>query len=530
MQMTDRRKWYIGFGVVILGVIALLVLFHANHWWMWGFLIILAVIAVYDRLQTRHTILRNFPVLGHMRFILEFLRPEIQQYFVADDREEQPYDRDTRTVIYSRAKGVDDTRPFGTDRQILEVGYEWVAHSLAPRHLSEVEDRVMIGGPQCRHPYSASRLNVSAMSFGALSPNAIMALNQGAAKGGFYQNTGEGGLTEYHRQGGDVVFQLGTGYFSARKAESGRFDDEEFRKKALLPEVKMIELKLSQGAKPAHGGVLPAAKITPEIAKIRNVPMDQDVLSPPAHPEFSTPTGLCAFIDRLRGLADGKPVGFKLCVGKKREFMAICKGMIKTGVYPDFITVDGAEGGTGAAPLEYTDNVGMPLNDALIYVHNTLVGFGLRNRITLIASGKIATGFDMVRKIALGADACNCARGMMMSVGCIQSKQCNKNTCPVGVATQDPKLYRKLDIKDKSLRAYRFHEATIKSFRELIGAVGLTNPAELAAEHLLRRVGPDSIKNYAEIYEYLQEAVFLDDTTIPEAYRDYWERSSAESF
>jgi glutamate synthase domain-containing protein 2 len=530
MHLTERRKWYLGFGVVIIAILALLFIWHANHWWMFGFLAILAVVAIYDRTQKKHTILRNFPVLGHMRFILEFFRPEIQQYFVADDKSERPFDRETRSLIYERAKGVDDTTAFGTDRNIMDVGYEWISHSLSPKHPSEVENRVTVGGPDCKQPYSASRLNVSAMSFGALSANAVMALNKGAALGGFYQNTGEGGLTDHHLQGGDIVFQIGTGYFGVRNKDTGLFDDDLFTEKAKLESVKMIEIKLSQGAKPAHGGVLPAAKITPEIAKIRSVKMGEDVLSPPAHTAFSTPIEMCHFIQKLRDLSGGKPIGFKLCIGKVSEFMGICKAIVKTGISPDFITVDGAEGGTGASPVEYADHIGMPLNDALLIVHNALIGFGIRDKIRLIVSGKIATGFDMVKKIAMGADICNAARPMMMSIGCIQSRQCNHNTCPVGVATQNPRLYKKLDVEDKMHRARRYHDATVHSFREIVGAMGLTDPSQLNPSLILRRTGPEEVRSYDDIYPFFDGPILLDEKTVPAKFKKYWDKASAESY
>jgi glutamate synthase domain-containing protein 2 len=369
MGLTDRRKWYIGFGIFILAILAILFLFHASIYWAIGFIVLLALLGIYDKTQKRHSILRNFPILGHMRFILEFFRPEVQQYFIADDQSERPFDRETRSIIYERSKGVNDTLAYGTERNILENGYEWITHSMSPKHVSEVEDRIDIGGKDCMQKYSASRLNISAMSFGALSANAIKSLNLGAKLGRFYHNTGEGSLSDHHKQGGDIVYQIGTGYFGCR-SKNGGFSAKIFKETASLDIVKMIEIKISQGAKPAHGGVLPAAKITPEIARIRNVEMDKDVLSPPAHEKFSSPLELCYFIKELRELSNGKPIGFKLCIGKKVDFLGICKAMLQTKILPDFITVDGAEGGTGAAPMEYVNHVGIPLNDGLSYVHN----------------------------------------------------------------------------------------------------------------------------------------------------------------
>ena len=522
-----RRQWYLGFGIVLLGILLVFAMFNDILW----FLVIaipLAIVWIYDVFQTKHTILRNFPVLGHMRFILEFFRPEIQQYFVANDKEERPFDRETRTIIYERAKNSRDTMPFGTERNISEVGYEWVLHSLAPKHVSEVEPRVTVGGPECKKPYCASRLNISAMSFGALSANAIMALNKGAQIGDFAHNTGEGGLSPHHLQGGDVVWQIGTGYFGCRD-EKGNFDEGEFKKEANCDEVKMIEIKLSQGAKPSHGGILPAAKVTEEIATIRKVDTGEDVISPPAHTAFDSPKGLLKFVKKLRDLTGGKPIGFKLCVGRRAEFLGICKAMIETKILPDFITVDGAEGGTGAAPLEYSNNIGVPLEAGLSFVHNALVGIGVRDKVRIICSGKVATGFDMVVKIALGADMCNSARAMMMSVGCIQSKQCNANTCPTGVATQNKRLQRGLVVEEKKYRAANFHKNTVHSFCEIIGAMGLTNPDDLNPAHVMRRVSDSCVKPYTEVYDYLKSGSLLGDK-IPPDWKLHWKLAHANKF
>ena len=529
MHVNERRKWYIGFGIVLIVIVALLLVFQVT--WESIFILLAGLVALglYDRLQTKHTLLRNFPILGHMRYILEFFRPEIQQYFVASDDSERPFDRKTRKVVYERAKGIPDTISFGNDFDIVKPGYEWALHSLSPKHHDEVEDRILVGNSQCSQPYSASRLNISALSYGALSKNAIQALNLGAKMGGFCHNTGEGGLTKYHMHGGDIVLQVATAYFGFR-TEYGNFDPEKFKEKALLPNVKMIEIKLSQGAKPAHGGMLPKEKITPEIAEIRGVGMDKDVISPPTHKAFSTPIGLCEFIKQLRELSNGKPVGFKLCIGKKTEFFAICKAMLKTGIYPDFIVIDGMEGGTGAAPAEFVNSVGMPLNDALVFVHNALVGCGIREQIRVIASGKNATGFDMVRMIALGADMINSARAMMLALGCIQSKQCGNNTCPVGVATQNPKLYKQLDIDDKTVRVYNYHKATVKNFTELVGAMGLYNPDGINASSVMRRINDHETRYLDEIYHYVQNGCLLNDATIPEDMRRFWECAVAEEF
>ncbi len=529
MQVTERRKWYIGFGIFAIFFFSLLVMIQVDWYWIFGVVGILAAVAIYDRLQRKHTLLRNFPVLGHMRYILEFFRPEIQQYFVASDDSERPFDRKTRTIVYERAKGIPDTISFGNDKDIMKAGYEWALHSLSPKHHANVDPRITIGNEQCRQPYSASRLNISAISFGALSKNAIMALNLGAKQGNFLHNTGEGGLTDYHLLGGDVGLQVATAYFGFR-TEDGNFDPEKFRQQAMMPNVKLIEIKLSQGAKPAHGGMLPKEKITPEIARIRGVGMDKDVISPPTHKAFSTPEGLCNFIAQLRELSDGKPVGFKLCIGKKTEFFAICKAMLKTGIYPDFIVVDGMEGGTGAAPSEFVNSIGMPLQEALVFVHNALVGCGIRKKIRIIASGKNATGFDMVRMIALGADIINSARAMMLALGCIQSKQCGNNTCPVGVATQNPRLYKQLDITDKSERVYNYHKATVKNFTELVGAMGLENPSDILPSSVMRRISDHEVRYFDEIYEFVKPLCLLDPTTVPKQYQRFWEAATPDTF
>ena len=522
-----RRQWYIGFGIVLLGLLFLLIMFH-DFLWFFVFLIPIAILWLYDLIQKKHTLLRNFPVLGHIRFILEFIRPEIQQYFIADNEEERPFNREIRSIVYQRSKNVRDTIPFGTDRDIMQVGYTWVLHSLAPKHVSEVEPRIMVGGPDCKKPYNASRLNISAMSFGSLSANAIMALNKGAKIGGFAHNTGEGGISPYHLQGGDIIFQIGTAYFGCRN-EQGEFDEKEFAIEATRKEVKMIEIKLSQGAKPSHGGILPAAKLTPEIASARKVPLGHDVLSPPAHSTFHSPIGLLTFIQKLRELSEGKPIGFKLCLGRKDEFLSICKAMLETNILPDFISVDGAEGGTGAAPLEFTNNIGEPLEAGLVFVHNALVGINLRDKIRIICSGKIATGFDMVEKIALGADICTSARAMMMSIGCVQSKQCNANTCPTGVTTQNLRLQRGLVVDEKKQRAANFHKNTMKSFLQIVGAMGLTNPSELQPHFILRRTDTQCVKPFDEIHTYLKPGQLLGEN-IPKEFKKYWDEANTGRF
>jgi len=498
---------------------------------LWSLIVVLPILllGVYDVVQKKHAIRRNFPVLGHVRYFFELIRPEIYQYFVESDTDGAPFSRTQRSLVYQRAKNVRDTVPFGTLEDVYRVGYEWVNHSLRPLHLESEEVRTVVGGSDCKQPYSASLFNVSAMSFGALSKNAILALNQGAKRGGFAHNTGEGGLSPYHLEGGgDLIWQIGTGYFGCR-THDGRFCPDTFKKRATLPNVKMIEIKLSQGAKPGHGGILPAAKVTEEIAHIRDVPLGADVISPPAHTAFSTPLELMAFVAELRGLSGGKPVGFKLCVGKRREFLALCKAMQETGVTPDFITVDGGEGGTGAAPLEFSNHVGAPLIEGLIFVHNALVGFSLRPRIRVLCSGKITSGFGLVKRLALGADVCYSARAMMLALGCVQALKCNTNHCPVGVATQDPGLVAGLVVSDKSERVANFHQGLIRGACEIMGAMGIRSPEELRPWHIMRRTSPTEIKHYAEIYEFLNDGDLLEEP-LPPSYARAWHAASAHTF
>ncbi|MFQ5501947.1 MAG: FMN-binding glutamate synthase family protein [Phycisphaerae bacterium] len=504
---------------------------------LWAFIVIgpLILLGIYDSLQRAHAVIRNFPVIGRARYWMESIRPEIQQYFVESDTSGRPFSRELRSVVYQRAKVATDTRPFGTIRDLHEVGSEWIAHSLTPKHPPEKKPRILIGEGRCGRPYAASMLNVSAMSFGSLSKNAVLALNGGAKLGGFAHNTGEGGLSPYHLEaGGDLIWQIGTGYFGCRTPE-GNFDPDPFASKAKLDSVKMIEIKLSQGAKPGHGGILPAAKVTPEIAQIRGVPLGRDVISPPCHQAFSTPKGLLDFIVQLRELSGGKPIGFKLCVGLPSEFLSICKAMVETGIVPDFITVDGAEGGTGAAPMEFSNAIGMPLTDGLLFAHNALLGCDLRDKIRVICSGKIVTGFHMVQRLAIGADLCNSARAMMFALGCIQAIKCNTNRCPVGVATQDPDLVRGLDVTDKKYRVFNYHKNTVNSFLEILGAAGLSHPNELQPRHIQRRVSPTEVHDYGRIYQYLDPGALLSSSPpvkIPtcEVFSEAWDTASAERF
>jgi glutamate synthase domain-containing protein 2 len=504
-------------------------------WWSSAFAAPLAaagglvLLGLYDMLQSAHAIRRNFPLAGRFRYLFEAVRPELQQYFVESNASGRPFSRDLRSLVYQRAKNVTDTVPFGTEKDVYEIGYEWINHSLVARHPHDSAPRVRVGGPDCTKPYDAALLNVSAMSYGALSTNAIRALNRGAKLGGFAHNTGEGGISPYHlEEGGDLVWQIGTGYFGCRDAE-GHFDGARFAEKAALDNVKMIEIKLSQGAKPGHGGILPAKKVTAEIAKIRNVPMGADVLSPPSHRAFRTPLELCAFIAKLRELSGGKPIGFKLCLGKRREFLAVCKAMVESGVTPDFITVDGGEGGTGAAPLEFSNVVGTPLVEGLVFVHNALLGVGLRDRVRLIASGRIVTGFDIAHKLAIGADLCNSARAMMFALGCIQAQRCNNNTCPTGIATQDPELVRGLVVDSKAVRVASFQKNTVRAFTEILAASGLSLPSELRPWHIHRRVSPTETKHYGEIFEYLKRGALLG-SDLPKTYARAWNAAQSQTF
>jgi glutamate synthase domain-containing protein 2 len=491
----------------------------------------LTSVAVADLVQPRHPILRNYPVAGYARFLMEKIRPEIQQYFIERNFDGEPFDRNTRTMIYRRAKGKDDHVAFGTERDLSAVGYETLVQSLAPVQPADTDLRVTVGGPDCTRPYSASRFNISAMSFGALSANAVLAMNRGAAEGHFLHDTGEGGLTRYHlRYGADLIWELGSGYFSAR-TDDGRLDREKFVANATRGQVKMIEIKLSQGAKPGIGGVLPKEKITAEVSGIRGVPRDRDCVSPSAHPEFSTPRELVRFVAELRELSGGKPVGIKLCVGDRTQFLAICRAMVEEGTGPDFITVDGAEGGTGSAPLEFQDRLGMRLTEGLMTVENALVATGLRDRVTVGASGKIAGGADIVRRLLQGADIMFAARPMMMAVGCIQAQKCNTGRCPVGVATQDPVRQRAVDVDDKGPRVRRYHDATVKEAVALMAAMGASSPAELTHDMGRIVLGADETLSYADAYRWLTPGELLEPSTdTPADWVRDWERADADSF
>jgi glutamate synthase domain-containing protein 2 len=497
--------------------------------WSCCLLVPLFSIGLHNALQKKKAVLRNFPLFGNFRYLLEMIRPEIQQYFIESETDGLPIPRETRSVVYQRAKRQTDTLPFGTQRNVYEQGYEWISHSLVAKTVDPSSLRVHVGGPQCKKPYSASILNISAMSYGALSRNAVRALNGGAKLGHFYHNTGEGGVSPHHlSEGGDLVWQIGTGYFGCRNPD-GTFSATLFQEQAVHPHIKMIEVKLSQGAKPSHGGILPAAKITAEIMHIRKVVAGEDVVSPPTHGAFSTPTGLLQFLQQLRDLSGGKPVGFKLCLGQPLEFMSICKAMIETKILPDFITVDGGEGGTGAAPLEFSNSVGAPLEEGLTYVHDALTGFDLRKHIRIIASGKIMTGFNIFSRMALGADICNSARGMMLSLGCIQARQCNTNHCPTGVATSNEELMYGLVPEDKKVRVFNYHRNTVHAFAELVGATGLSSTSQMTRSLVNRRVSIDAVKSYSALFPTVSVGAFLSGA-IPERFAFDFQKSSAESF
>ena len=492
---------------------------------------LLVLQGVRDLRQTRHAVLRNYPVIGHLRFLFEYVRPEIRQYFIESDSEAAPFSRAQRSLVYQRAKGEADNRPFGTQLDVGRQGYEWINHSMAPTVLASADFRVTIG-PDCAQPYEASIFNISAMSFGSLSSNAILALNQGAKKGGFAHDTGEGSISSYHRvHGGDLIWEIGSGYFGCRD-DTGNFSSERFAKNACDPQVRMIEIKLSQGAKPGHGGILPAAKVTSEIAAARGVRQGIDCISPAAHSAFRTPLEMMAFVARLRELSGGKPTGFKLCIGHPWEWFGIVKAMLESGITPDFIVVDGAEGGTGAAPVEFIDHVGAPLQEGLLLVHNTLIGVGLRDRIKIGCAGKVITAFDIARMMALGADWCNAGRGFMMALGCIQAQTCHTGKCPTGVTTQDPLRERALVVPDKAQRVYQFHHSTLHALKELVQAAGLGHPREITAHHIVRRLTDTEVRLLANLIMRVEPGALLspDLSNQHNVFKLYWPVARASQF
>ena len=491
----------------------------------------LSLVGIFDLSQTRRALLRNYPVIGHIRYLIESIRPEIRQYLLEADDDKLPFSRAQRSLVYQRAKNEPSEKPFGTLIDVYQDGYEFIGHSLRPQPEAKPEAlRVTVGGDQCRQPYSASVLNISALSFGAMSANAIRALNRGAQLGGFAHDTGEGSISPYHREfGGDLIWELGSGYFGCRDAR-GRFDPGRFAAQAASAQVKMIEIKLSQGAKPGHGGILPGAKVTAEIAATRGVPAGVDCVSPAAHSTFDTPAGLLEFVAQLRALSGGKPVGFKLCIGHAWEFMGVVKAMLATGITPDFIVIDGKEGGTGAAPVEFTNHIGMPMREGLLFAHNVLVGAGLRPRLRLAASGKIVSAFDIACVLAVGADWSNAARAFMFAVGCIQSQSCNTNKCPTGVATQDPLRQRALVVADKAERVRHFHRNTLKALAQILAAAGLTHPAQLRPQHLVRRISPTRVQLFSQAHVFLQPGELLSGATPHRFYAESWRLARAERF
>ncbi|MGA2710779.1 MAG: FMN-binding glutamate synthase family protein [Steroidobacteraceae bacterium] len=523
---------YVPFALALMGIAASGALLGHHGAWpalILSICVLLVAIGLWDMLQTNHSLRRNYPILANLRFLLEKIRPEIRQYFLESDLDGAPFNRSNRAIVYQRSKGQLDKRPFGTQLDVYGEGYEWLTHSMAPRHLAQHDFRTVVGGAQCLQPYSLSVFNISAMSFGALSANAIRALNKGAKLGGFAHDTGEGSFSIHHREfGGDIIWEIGSGYFGCRNSD-GTFAAEKFRQQAAEPQIKMIEIKLSQGAKPGHGGVLPGAKVTPEIAAARGVAAGEDCISPARHSAFATPLEMMAFIEQLRTLSGGKPIGFKLCIGHRSEFMALIKAMHETDIVPDFIVIDGKEGGTGAAPLEFTDHLGTPLREGLVFVHNCLVGARLRDRVKLGASGRIITAFDMMRAFALGADWCNSARGFMFALGCVQSLSCHTDRCPTGVATQDPLRQRAIVVPAKAERAARFHESTLKALAELLGAAGLECPRDAHRGLIMHRRPPHEGRSFAEIYPELDSGSLL--TGLAEAsYLHAWSLARADSF
>jgi len=516
--------------VLFLTLLCLVLGLSTDASFLWGAIVFLALLFVglSDLIQPRHSLLRNYPILGHLRWAFEGLRPEIRQYLLESDQDAVPFSREKRSVVYQRAKNEMDKRPFGTVLDVYEPGYAWLTHSNSPNELDDTNFRLQIGGPDCSQPYDASIYNISAMSFGALSGNAIRALNEGAKQGQFAHDTGEGSISPYHLQGGDLIWEIGSGYFGCRDSH-GNFDTQRFAEQAQRSEVKMIELKLSQGAKPGHGGILPAAKVTPEIAAARGVPLGQDCVSPARHPAFSTPIELMEFIARLRELANGKPVGFKLCIGHQWQFMAIIKAMLETEISPDFIVVDGKEGGTGAGPLEFVNRVGTPLREGLIFTRNALIGSGLRDKIRLAASGKLVTAFDLAWALSLGADWCNSARGFMFAIGCIQAQTCHTNNCPVGVTTQDPLRQRALVVSDKARRVANFHRNTVEALGGVIGAAGLTHPRDLRPHNLFIRCHDGEVRRGDEVFP-LPESGELIDGSARSNYAEHWQLASASTF
>jgi glutamate synthase domain-containing protein 2 len=536
-QRRDEKRFSLARYVPLalcVAVTAVTLLYGFRSPWAWAVVAVagsLSLLGLYDLAQPSHAVRRNYPIVGNLRWLFESIRPEIRQYLIEGDNDEAPFSRSQRSLVYARSKDEGSERAFGTQLDVYEGGYEFIAHSTRPAPAADPATfRIPIGNRQCGKPYSASIFNISAMSFGSLSANAILALNKGAKLGGFAQDTGEGSISRYHREhGGDLIWELGSGYFGCRTAD-GHFDPAGFESKAASDQVRMIEIKLSQGAKPGHGGILPGAKVTAEISAARGVPMGEDCNSPARHRAFSTPMEMMAFIAQLRKLSGGKPVGFKLCLGHPWEFTGIVKAMRETGIVPDFIVVDGAEGGTGASPLEFSNHVGVPLREGLLFVHNVLTGAGLRDQVRIGAAGKVVSAFDIAALLALGADWTNAARGFMFAVGCIQSLTCNTNTCPTGVATQDPSRQRALVVEDKATRVFNFHRNTLRALSEMIAAAGLEHPSEVRPHHLVRRVGTAEVRLFSQLHVFLQPGELIDDKCGRDFYSQAWALGRPDSF
>ena len=523
MTIPNMRFKFVVGSILLLGAIAAGAYF-VSPLILWSLVVFLPLLAMgtYDMLQTRHALHRNYPLLGRLRYVMEAVRPGIQQYFIENDLNGRPFSRRKRSLIYQRAKSEKETVPFGTQVDVYDEGYEWMVHSSYPIDAKKLtpHPKVHIGGADCKQPYNLSLFNISAMSYGSLSANAVMAMNNGAKLGDFAHNTGEGGISPYHKKGGDLIYQIGTGYFGCRAAD-GNFDPEKYKETVAYEGVKMIELKLSQGAKPGKGGILPAIKNTKEIAGIRGVEPHTAVLSPSYHKAFEGKgaEGLMHFIKELRDLSGGKPVGFKLCIGSEKEFYDMCKAMIKTGIKPDFITIDGGEGGTGAAPVEFSDSLGIPMIDGLTFAVDTLVAFDLKKDIAVIAAGRITCAFDMVKVLAAGADSCYSARAMMMAVGCIQALECHSNKCPTGVATQDKKLMKGLVVEDKATRVHYYHKKTMKTFVDMMAAAGIDHPSRFERRHIYRRTTSGVVKRYDQIFPNMPVGCCLNIDKIPEVFR-----------
>jgi len=535
IRLPSFLNRYIVFGLCwVLALVALVLVLETDRYWIFlALFTALGILGIHDILQTRHAVLRNYPVIGHARYLFEAVRPELRQYLFESDSDKLPFSRVQRSLVYQRAKGQPDQRPFGTLQDVYSRGYEFIGHSVRPVAVPDPDSfRITIGNDQCAQPYSASVFNISAMSFGSLSANAIRALNKGARLGGFCHDTGEGSVSPYHTEhGGDLVWQIASGYFGCRTAE-GRFDPEKFAARAASPQIRMIELKLSQGAKPGHGGILPGNKVSKEIAEVRGVPEGVDCISPSRHGSFDTPIGMMHFLAELRRLSGGKPVGIKLAIGHPWQFMSIVKAMLATGIVPDFIVVDGSEGGTGAAPVEFADHIGVPMREGLLLVNNVLIGAGLRQRVKIGVSGKVISAFDMTRAFALGADWVNSARGFMFAIGCIQSLHCHTNKCPTGVATQDKLRQRSLVVPDKAERVASFHRRSLEALAEMLASAGLSHPSEIGPHHLAQRVSSSEIRLLSQLHAFLKpgELIHPPETVTASFYHHSWSIAQAESF